>query len=73
VRIQEGDYAYDIEQMTNPSTQVRQQWKFSIYQVFPAEQMLERGEAESREEAEAAAQAAIVRIRSQSKRKASAA
>ena len=63
MRIREGDYAYDLEQKVDPLTQVRTGWKFTIFLVHPAEQVLERGEARTREEAENQALRAISRIR----------
>ena len=73
MRIQEGDYAYELEQKIDPATQLRQQWQYSIYLMFPAEQILEKGEAETREEAESRAQAAIARLRREAKKASSAA
>ena len=70
MRIREGDYAYDLEQKVDPLTQVRQEWKFTISLVFPSEQILERGEAPTREEAEREAQRSIARIRSELRRSA---
>jgi hypothetical protein len=68
LRIREGDYAYDLEQRVDPLTQVRQDWKFTMFLVFPSEQILERGVARTREEAEHQAQRAIARIRGEAKR-----
>lgn len=70
MRIREGDYAYDLEQKIDPLTQVRQEWKFTVYAVFPTEQILQTGEAPTREEAEREAQRAITRIRSELRRSA---
>lgn len=72
MRIREGDYAYDLEQKIDPLTQVRQDWKFTVYLVYPTEQVVERGRAKTREEAEQQAQSAMVRIRKEAKRTAAA-
>ena len=72
MRIREGDYAYDLEQKIDPLTQVRQDWKFTVYLVHPTEQVVERGQAKTREEAEQQAQSAMLRIRKEATRTAAA-
>ncbi len=72
MRIREGDYAYDLEQKIDPATQVRKEWKYTVYLVFPGEQVLERGVAKTRDEAEKEAQEAMARLRSEAKRGAAA-
>ena len=52
MRIYEGDHAYEIEQILNPETQVRSGWRYKVYRVRPAEQVLRPGEAGRRDEAE---------------------
>lgn len=63
MRIHEGDFAYDLEQKIDPSTMLRGDWRFKIYFTLPMDQVLEQGEAESREAAEQQALKAIARIR----------
>jgi len=63
LRIHEGDYAYDLEQKIDPSTMLRGDWKFRVYFTLPTDQVLEQGEAASREAAEQQALKAIARIR----------
>jgi hypothetical protein len=53
MRFHEGDFAYDIEQQRDPSTQLLSAWRFTIYR--PVETVVTRGEAKTREEAESQA------------------
>jgi hypothetical protein len=51
-RIYEGDYAYEIEQVLDPATQVSLGWRYHIYRVRPREELLRSGQASTREQAE---------------------
>jgi hypothetical protein len=62
MRIYEGDYAYEIEQIINPETQLRSGWRYKIYRVRPGDEMLRSGEASTREEAEAAGKEALAEV-----------
>jgi hypothetical protein len=62
MRIHEGDFAYDLEQPIDPLTQLRSQWRFTVYRVRPGEQKLASGQADSREAAEKKARAALAKI-----------
>lgn len=63
MRIHEGDYAYDIEPVRDPLTQLQSGWKYRIFQLRPEpEQVLLKGHAESRAAAEKKAKAALSRI-----------
>ncbi|HEX7958825.1 MAG TPA: hypothetical protein VF493_02835 [Terriglobales bacterium] len=62
MRIYEGDHAYEIEQILNPETQVRSGWRYKVYRVRPAEQVLRTGEAPSRDEAEKAGKQALAEV-----------
>ena len=62
MRIHEGNFAYDLEQPRNPQTQLALNWRFTIYQLRPAEQILARGEAETRAAAEKKAKSTISRL-----------
>jgi hypothetical protein len=57
-----GDYAYELEQPVDPLTQVRTGWIFRIFHMRPIEQVVEKGNAESREGAEKLARRAISRL-----------
>ncbi|HSY11630.1 MAG TPA: hypothetical protein VK976_05520 [Verrucomicrobiae bacterium] len=63
-----GDYAYDLEQSVDPMTQLRTGWNFRIFRVRPTEQMVEKGEAPSRDEAEKQAKRVISRVLQKEKR-----
>ena len=62
MRIHEGDFAYDLEQPIDPSTQLRSKWKFTLYKVRPAEHKIVSGEADTRESAEKKARATLAKI-----------
>lgn len=62
MRIHEGNFAYDLEQPRDPLTQLALNWRFTVYQVRPAEQVIARGEAETRAEAEKKAKSTITRL-----------
>jgi hypothetical protein len=59
VRIHEGDYAYEVERVLDPATQVQVAWRYNIYRVRPTDQLANSGEAESREAAEQAGKEAL--------------
>lgn len=68
MRIREGQFGYDLEQRVDPLTQIRSNWRYTIYRLHPSEQILEHGEAPTREAAEKAARAVVSRLlKSQSK------
>jgi hypothetical protein len=62
MRIYEGDHAYEIEQILHPETQVRLGWRYKVYRVRPAEQLLRSGEAATRDAAEEAGRKALAEI-----------
>ena len=62
MRIHEGTYAYDIEQLRDPLTQLALNWKFTVYLLRPVEKVVYSGEAETREDAEKKARSAIARL-----------
>jgi hypothetical protein len=63
-----GDYAYDLEQATDPATQLRTGWNFRIFRLRPIEQIVEKGEAATRDEAEKQARRVITRVLQAEKR-----
>jgi hypothetical protein len=62
MRIHEGNFAYDLEQLRDPMTQLALQWKYTIYRLRPLEERIASGEAADRAEAEKKAKAALARI-----------
>ncbi len=63
-----GDYAYDLEQSVDPHTQLRNGWNFHIFRLRPIEQLIDNGEAQTREEAEKLARRAISRLMQRERR-----
>ncbi|HZQ24177.1 MAG TPA: hypothetical protein VFA89_15400 [Terriglobales bacterium] len=59
MRFYEGDFAYEIEKILDPSTQVSKGWRYNIYRVRPTDQLLRSGEAATKEEAEEAGRRAL--------------
>ena len=62
MRIHEGNFAYDLEQLRDPSTQLLRQWKYTIYRLRPVDERVASGEADTKEEAEKKARVALTRI-----------
>ena len=62
MRIHEGNFAYDLEQPRDPQTQLALNWRFTVYQLRPSEQVLVKGEADTRAEAEKKAKSTISRL-----------
>ena len=59
MRIHEGDFAYDLEQQRDPATQLPLKWKYTLFHLHPAEMIVGRGEAKTRNEAESHARQKI--------------
>ena len=59
MRIHEGEFAYDLEQQRDPGTQLPRDWKYTLFHLRPAEMIVGRGEAKTRNEAEAHARRKI--------------
>ena len=68
MRIHEGTYAYDLEQVRDPQTQLPLNWKFTVYRLRPVEKIMCTGEAESREDAEGKARDAIAKLEAEKHR-----
>jgi len=62
MRIHEGNFAYDLEQPRDPQTQLALNWRFTVYQLRPSEQVLAKGEADTQAEAEKKAKSTISRL-----------
>lgn len=58
----EGDFAYDLEQPRDPQTQLALGWRFTVYRLRPVENIVAKGEAETRPEAERKAKTTISRL-----------
>lgn len=68
MRIHEGNFAYDLEQPRDPQTQLALNWRFTVYQLRPSEQVLAKGEADTRVEAEKKAKSTISRLLSKERK-----
>jgi hypothetical protein len=69
VRIHEGDYAYEVERVLDPATQVQLGWRYNIYRARPVDRLVSSGEAKTREAAEHAGKKALeeaIKMNSQS-------
>ena len=62
MRVHEGNFAYDIEQERDLRTQLLSGWRFTVYRVHPVETVLTRGQAPTREAAEAEAKQIISKL-----------
>lgn len=58
----EGDFAYDLEQQRDFRTQLPVNWKFTVYRLRPVEEIVAKGEASTRPEAERKAKSTITRL-----------
>lgn len=54
MRIYEGDYAYEVERIVSPETQLTKGWRYNVYRVRPGNQLLRSGDAPTKEAAEQA-------------------
>ncbi len=62
MRIYEGDYAYEIERVFDPATQVSTGWRYRVYRIRPIDQLLRSGEVSTKEEAERAGKRALAEV-----------
>jgi hypothetical protein len=62
MRIHEGNFAYDIEPIMDPSTRLRTGWRYRVFAMRPERELL-RGEEKTREEAEQKATQEIENVR----------
>jgi hypothetical protein len=64
----DANFAYDLEQPRDPQTQLALNWRFTVYRLRPVEEIVVRGEAETRAEAEKKAKSTISRLLSRERR-----
>ena len=62
MRFYEGNYAYEVERVLDPATQVYSGWRFNIYRVRPSHELLRSGEASTQEEAEKTGRKALGKV-----------
>jgi hypothetical protein len=69
MRIYEGDFAYEIERVLDPSTEVFKGWRYNVYRVRPLDELLRSGEAGSKEAAELAGRRVVGEVMKAESRK----
>jgi hypothetical protein len=62
MRIYEDNYAYEIEQILDPATQVHTGWRYKMYRVRPMDELLYSGQAPTRAAAEEAGKRALAEL-----------
>ena len=63
MRIHENNFAYELEQVVDPATQVKTTtWRYNIYRIRPVDQKLISGEAATMEAAERKAKKAVAKF-----------
>jgi hypothetical protein len=62
MRIYEDDFAYEIERVLEPATQVFKGWRYILYKIRPLEQRLSSGEAATQDKAEKVAKAELKKL-----------
>jgi hypothetical protein len=62
MRFYENDYAYEVERVMDPATQLYTGWRYNIYRIRPGQQLLRTGEAATQEKAEKAGKQALAQL-----------
>jgi hypothetical protein len=62
MRFYEGDYAYEIERLLDPATQLQTGWRYNVYRIRPVQELLRSGEAATQEEAEKAGKKSLAEV-----------
>jgi hypothetical protein len=62
MRIYEGNYAYEIEQVLDPATKIGSGWRYNIYRVRPRDELLRSGQAETKDAAKQADRLRVSRL-----------
>ncbi len=62
MRINEGNYAYEVRQNRDPLTQLSVSWDFLIFVSHPVEKLIQKGSRPTREEAEQYAKQRVAEI-----------
>ncbi len=63
MRIYEDDYAYEVEPVRDPATQLCTGWRYNVYRIRPDNQILRSGEAPTQQQAEAAGRKVLASIK----------
>ena len=59
MRVYEDNYAYEVEPVRHPATQLRSGWRYNVYRIRPDHRLLRSGEAQTQQEAESAGRKAL--------------
>ena len=62
MRFYQGDYAYEVEKVRDPATQLYSGWRYKVYRVRPVEELLSSGNVPTQEEAEQAGRKVLAQI-----------
>jgi hypothetical protein len=62
MRIYEDNFAYELEQIIDPATQLKTSWRYNLYRVRPIDQKLSSGEAATLQAAEKTAKKEIAKL-----------
>lgn len=62
MRIYEGDYAYEIESVVDPATQISSGWRYKVYRIRPRDELLRSGDARTKEAAEQLGRRALAEV-----------
>jgi hypothetical protein len=62
MRIYEGDYAYEIERVLDPATEILKGWRYNVYRVRPVDNLLRSAEVASKEAAMKAGKRALADV-----------
>jgi hypothetical protein len=52
MRVYEGAYAYEVEQIFDSATRLPKYWRYNIFQIRPRDKKISSGQAPTREAAE---------------------
>lgn len=63
MRIYEDDYAYEVEPVRDPATQLCTGWRYNVYRIRPDNRILRSGEAATQQQAEAAGKKVLASIK----------
>jgi len=62
MRFYQEDYAYEVEKVRDPATQLYSGWRYKVYRVRPVEELLRSGNAPTREDAERTGRRVLAQI-----------
>jgi hypothetical protein len=63
MRVYEDDYAYEIEPIRDPATQLSIGWRYNVYRIRPDHKLLRSGQVSTQQEAETAGRKVLASVR----------